>query len=161
MRADALASAEVVQLGIATPHSARVHVEVLGLSDDEQCSKNARSRDLCVTHFRRAFESGLSAVTRQLYTAGVDAPEMTIAFRVVKLSHSVTSLGSGGWSTNRVDLDWALMVTDANGNPMLDVQRSTQSPQPITWGGNHDAVIARLIGATLQDTSRALSELSL
>ena len=82
-------------------------------------------------------------------------------FRIEKLSHSVTSLNSGGWSTNRVDLDWALRVTYADGKPVLEVQRSTQSPQPITWGGNHDAVIARLVAATLQDASRVLADLKL
>lgn len=156
MRANA---SKLVSMRVTAPEtkpSIRLAIDASTLPDTELCSYNELNRALCVSNLRTAFEKGLKTVVETFCTPDDSARALRLEFRIEKLSHRPTSLGSGGYNTSRVDLDWGLKVLDATGAVVLDVHESTPSPQPVTYNGYLDPIMGRMVGATLEDVARVL-----
>ncbi len=156
MRADAATIVEPPEITAPFKLALIPSIDVSAIPDDEVCSRSPVTRDLCVTHFRTAFEVGLTSLAGHVFSQAPGDESIRIELRLKKFSHRPTSMNVGGFNTSRVDLAWSLRVIDSRGAIRLDLQESTQSPQPMTFGGKHDAVTARLVRATLEDVGRAL-----
>ncbi len=152
-------ASKLVTMRVLAPEakaSIRMAVDATTLPDTELCSYNELNRALCVSKLRTAFAKGLAKVVAELYAPTDSARALRLEFRIENLSHRPTSLGSGGYATSRVELDWGLKVLDGTGAVLLDVHQSTPSPQPVTYNGFLDPIMGRMVGAALEDVARLL-----
>jgi len=156
MHANASRLVKVSLPSVQSRPAIRMQLDVSAVPETELCSYNELNRPLCVSSLRSAFAGGLEQVIDVLYEPSPDARTLRLAFRVEKLSHRPTSLGSGGYPTSRVDLKWSMRVSDPKGDELLQLQSETPSPQPVTYDGQLDGAMGAMVGQTLEAVANAL-----